>query len=590
MGLNITIIDRRSGIVSAVWLFLFLCVADLYAQTPEKDAVLNRTVVVENEYNPEIMDASKINILPAIEEPAVSPKNVEYSTGQSPASDYGVYEPMLSFADGPVQPPKYRGYAHLGYGNYGNVDAGLGYLFSISEKDQLGVTAKLGGMNGTLHLPSPYWVNGKAMDWKSYFYSSGIDLDYVHAFQKFKMNITGDFGVDNFNYHQFPIRLPLIMGGDWIYMPYFDGRQNQTKGKLQALFASSDESLPLQFDVQAGYSYFDKKYDFGEKKLDKENLITLNADLRGAVNEWQKIGLKLAMNNFSYNLKENDSYTSLEVNPYYSLNREHWRIRFGAHVNFSFGKGSVLEASPDVDIQFGFGENYALFLKATGGRILNDYRQMESVDPYWMIYRPEWWKNTYIPVDASFGLKMSPVKGARFNLFAGYQIRKNELCFDDFYPEMSSYAYSYVQTGTMKEFYAGIELGYFYKDFLDIAADATFHRLKDPKNSLFLMKPELELNLRADFKLFTSFYLNLGYEYISRHKVFHNDISSRMGNWLSEYKMNPVNNLSLGLTYNFWKGASAYVKLRNILNRDYQYYYSYPAEKLNFLAGLSVKF
>ena len=35
---------------------------------------MNRTVVVEQEYNPDIMDASKVNVLPKVEEPTVSRK------------------------------------------------------------------------------------------------------------------------------------------------------------------------------------------------------------------------------------------------------------------------------------------------------------------------------------------------------------------------------------------------------------------------------------------------------------------------------------------------------------------------------------
>ena len=37
----------------------------LQAQTTQpKDTTMNRTVVVEQEYNPDIMDASKVNVLP----------------------------------------------------------------------------------------------------------------------------------------------------------------------------------------------------------------------------------------------------------------------------------------------------------------------------------------------------------------------------------------------------------------------------------------------------------------------------------------------------------------------------------------------
>lgn len=34
------------------------------AQTQPQDTTMNRTVVVEQEYNPDIMDASKVNVLP----------------------------------------------------------------------------------------------------------------------------------------------------------------------------------------------------------------------------------------------------------------------------------------------------------------------------------------------------------------------------------------------------------------------------------------------------------------------------------------------------------------------------------------------
>ena len=37
------------------------------AQTQPQDTTMNRTVVVEQEYNPDIMDASKVNVLPKVE-------------------------------------------------------------------------------------------------------------------------------------------------------------------------------------------------------------------------------------------------------------------------------------------------------------------------------------------------------------------------------------------------------------------------------------------------------------------------------------------------------------------------------------------
>lgn len=56
------------------------------AQTQPQDTTMNRTVVVEQEYNPDIMDASKVNVLPRVEPPTVSKKAVEYDATLMPAT------------------------------------------------------------------------------------------------------------------------------------------------------------------------------------------------------------------------------------------------------------------------------------------------------------------------------------------------------------------------------------------------------------------------------------------------------------------------------------------------------------------------
>ena len=57
------------------------------AQTQAKDTTLSRTVVVEQEYNPDIIDASKVNVLPKVMPPTVSKKTVEYDATLAPAGN-----------------------------------------------------------------------------------------------------------------------------------------------------------------------------------------------------------------------------------------------------------------------------------------------------------------------------------------------------------------------------------------------------------------------------------------------------------------------------------------------------------------------
>lgn len=79
----------------------------LQAQTTQpKDTTMTRTVVVEQEYNPDIMDASKVNVLPKVEEPTVSKKEVEYATTFFPATSVpaGLMRPYTGKKFNPALP------------------------------------------------------------------------------------------------------------------------------------------------------------------------------------------------------------------------------------------------------------------------------------------------------------------------------------------------------------------------------------------------------------------------------------------------------------------------------------------------------
>ena len=56
---------KRTLYIAGGFTLAFLMPFNLQAQnTQPKDTTMNRTVVVEQEYNPDILDASKVNVLP----------------------------------------------------------------------------------------------------------------------------------------------------------------------------------------------------------------------------------------------------------------------------------------------------------------------------------------------------------------------------------------------------------------------------------------------------------------------------------------------------------------------------------------------
>ena len=82
--------------------------------TSRYDTTLNRTVVVENQYNPEVMDAFKINVLPEVEEPTVPKQHIDYATSLHPFSAWE-FTPMQAMTSDEKQQKAPGGYARVAY-------------------------------------------------------------------------------------------------------------------------------------------------------------------------------------------------------------------------------------------------------------------------------------------------------------------------------------------------------------------------------------------------------------------------------------------------------------------------------------------
>lgn len=550
-------------------------------KTQPKDTTMNRTVVVEQEYNPDIMDAPKVNVLPKVEEPVVSKKEVEYAISSAPASNIPIGT-MQAYTGKETQPVSTPGYVRLGYGNYGNLDVLGNYLFRLTDRDKLNVNFNIDGMNGTLDMPY-----GDKREWDARYYRTRAAIDYLHQFNKIDLNVAGHFGLSNFNYEPY--------GFDF-------KKQKFTSGDLHIGAKSTDETMPLQFSAETNLMLYNRQLCqfFGGVT---ETQIRSRATVSGKINDEQQIALGFAMNNLLYgNDAKNESYkkaikeifdsrTTVGLNPYYELNNDDWRLHLGANVDFSFGGGKTLRVSPDITAQYIFSDSYVLYAKATGGRQLNDFRRLETYNPYLNPSYPV--KDTYEQLNASLGFKASPTPGLWFDIFGGYQNLKDDMYqIENGWIGGSGGNFIDLKQTDMENLYAGIRASYQYKDIFTLSAEGIYHHWKADKartdnsgspnyNPALWMKPEGELNFTAEVHPISNLWLNAGYQYIRRAERYYG---------FSKNFFPPVNNLSFGATYQVFKGISVYVKMDNLLNKKYQHYLLYPTEGINFVGGLSFRF
>ena len=124
-------------------------------------------------------------------------KVVEYDVTLVPANTIPATV-MQAYTGKETQAKTHPGYIRLGYGNYGNLDARAGYLFTLSGRDRLNLNFRMNGMDGKLDLPDN---DGK---WNSYYYyRTHANMDYVHRFKESRPERCGQLRIEQL---QFPAR------------------------------------------------------------------------------------------------------------------------------------------------------------------------------------------------------------------------------------------------------------------------------------------------------------------------------------------------------------------------------------------------
>ena len=547
-----------------------------YAQ---QDTTLIRTVVVENQYNPTVMDASKINVLPKVEEPTVPKTHIDYATSVCSLSAWN-YRAMSPIVKEWKADAANRGYLRAGYGFNGNVDAAFGYIEDITKKDRLNIAASLDGWNGDLNGWSKENKDWNGEKWTSRLYNAKVGLDYRHAFKKMDFLLGGDYHSRVFNYM------------------FNESRQHQTFANAYIGFASTDKDMPIQFEVQAGMKHYNEKYPKMDPydQTEEENNIFVTGNVWKPLTGKRFVGLGFNFDNYSHAPIWADDMMAIEFNPYYSMQNDDWKIRLGAHLDwigrdvaFSEDNENKFYVSPDLNVEYIFSDSYVFYAKAGGGRGISSFYELMEVVPY---LKDRKLKPTYLNLDASIGLKASPADGWWFNLSGGYQIRENDVCLVA-KNDMSNMG------GDTQVLYATAELKYDYKDLLDFSLKGTYYHWNWESNTsddfidlssnesivasslnsdetieALSLKPELEIIGEVGFKPIPNLRVNIGYEYEKRAEDIHA----------------PVNNLYLGADYVLLKNLSIFGKVNNLLNKEYMTISAYPAQKLNFLAGISLKF
>lgn len=553
---------KKIYILGATFLGLGL---NAVAQINPTDTTLNRTVVVEKEYNPIIQGASKVNVLPKVEEPVIATKQVEYALVPVMAGSIPValVKPMVAKE---YEELFKSGYLRLGYGSQGNLDARAHYTAKLSSKDRLGIDFQMGGIDGKVE--TPFDTN----KWTSRYYKTHGGLDYTHQFDILDLSVFG--GVDIHNFNMFNVS-GIKIGED--PFEFYAPRQNFTKFNGGIRVKSTDEDVRVHYEVGAQYSSYGRKSDIFASDI-RESLIETDAKLAMDLNTENTIGLDLEMVNRIVNDDAIDNTTTVNFNPYYGLNLDNWKLRLGANVDLGFGYGESVLVSPDVDIQYVFADSYVLFAKAKGGRINSTFKRFETISPYTFIQGNN--RDTYEQINTSLGFKASPIPGLWINLYGGYQKLRDDIYQLVLHSDAPLTTFANENTDN---FYAGLDLNYNYKNIVELGLSGVGRKwsAKADNDKALLFKPKMELDASILVRPIKPLSIAFNYNFIAREEP---------ASWTNNVAIDNINNLSVNASYAILKNLRVYGLFDNLLNKKQQYYYGYYTPGTNFMAGLSFQF
>lgn len=560
------------------------CASGIMAQEEvnKEEKNLNREMTLEREYDPSVQDANKVNTLPAVKEPTVKKRAIDYAVfavPTEPEKQISVLPSGKIMAD--MDYNKRRGYLNLAAGMNLNINGDFGYHILSTEKDNLNVYLSHRSTNGNIdYIQIDDKVKAKLND------NLG-GLNYKHKFEKAVFNIGAKYGYSGFNYYGLPVTGNLEEAGTNLDLA--DRTTNQVNQTIGANIGieSEDEEAPFGYMVDFDYINFSHKYG-ADAKSDgpTENTFELKFNLFAPFGGNQRIGLAGLAEYFSYNLPERcsfENHAEVILNPYYTIEGDIWNLKLGAKAMIVTGENSKFAASPDIAFDVEVADKTVFYLKADGKLYSNSMYETALVNRY--VNPTEELMPSRNWLDANLGIKSGVVPGFWFDVFAGYKITSSDVLYlpsrvfeqDGF----GNFAEAMSDINT-KRFFAGVNLKYNYQKLFEINLKGVYNNWKANYGDSWIGgeanaeldrvwgKPTAEINAGVTVRPIDKLAVDVNY-YLATGRY-----TQLGGN--EEVNLNNINELNIRGMYNINKTFSVNVQLNNVLFQKYDIYYGYPAQ------------
>lgn len=554
--------------------------AGSFAQTA--DSLLRRQMELERNFNPTLMDADKINSLPALREPSVQKANTNYSNWAgraTPSLEIALPQPGTIMTDIPFSMK--RGYLSFNAGNYANLDGAFGYRLLDTEKNNLAFSFLHNSSNGELEYLQG--VEGESN--KAYFMDNKGGLDFKHRADALTLDMELSYLHSKFNYY----------GNHFTETGSYDDEM-QGLGVLQAKVGIT--SQPSDLLNYKGYINFRNfSTSFGELINNdgiKGNEINAMVGLDKPFGASSKIGIDGYIYSSTYQGDFNNFFL-INAAPYLTFGSAETYAKLGVDVMFQNSNGTKARVAPNVSLRWGVSDHTSLYANIHGGFQNNTYldmlRESRYIRPYGTV------NPSYSIVDVEAGARIGEVSGFRFDIFGGFKKTDDEhflllngidmidnlplgLFKEVLRPIYGDLSHSHIGAMIHSNIWAPLDISLrLKKNFYNISY-LTFNdaQINDPKA---YNKPGFEVDLRATYTVTSALKVTANYYLASDRWTYFDNANIEMDN---------INDLNLGAVYQINEAFAINLRANNLFGQKYDLWYGHPAQGLNISGGFSFRF
>mgnify|MGYP000147376959 FL=1 len=578
-------------------LLMLFTVLNINAQKKNqpKDTVKTEVVNVVTKYNPKIADAKKIKINPKIKLLKQNEKKqLKYTIFSAPvASTFKPKSGVVKGIDVGVKERIYKNYLALGFGNYTTPFFETFLHHNTRFKNEFGFNSK--------YLSSLENVKNSVL--KSNFTNFNIGAYYKQNDRYFDWKVALNSERNQYNWYGLP---------DLIF----------TEPTTNAI---NPEQVYNYFELLGEFNFKDSYIDYGKIKTSYYTDSYKSSEILGKFSS--KLDFPLAFlnpsfnnisitnsveflkGNFKNNYKGSNSldYATVTVNihPYYKINEEKLQVKFGANFIASFdpeNSSTNVLVMPDLYVQAAIYKQYLHFYGGYNGDLkTNTFKNLTEENPY--LSPTLFITQTLEKYNGFVGLRGNITNDISYNIKGSMKFEEDKPLFVR-NASKSNGTNNAVNGNTLKGYEYGNSFNLFYDDiktnaiYLELEYD--FSRYLSFKTQGVYKNYDLEYGLNA-WNLPTieasfsakynnnKWYTSADIFYVDERKdVLYN------AQFPSSLKgidtLNSFVDVNLNGGYHFNDKFSAFLKLNNVLNTDYQRFANFNTQGFQVLGGFTYKF